>query len=438
MIWHGYPYSNLHELNLDWLLDEMKNLRDRVAKIEFPDTSVDSIYINALSLGIDNTGKNPIQNIPENSKIMFPTGTYKIESNLNVTNTELFGNNATFTGSGSLVANNAIIHGLDFDCTNSIQTIGVVGSTKIHDCTFKNSTPDAVLVAARNGICVVDNCVFDGQKINYFGVWADDVEGNDTSLHVTNSTFRNFKLNGIFSACGCVSVEKCTFTGNHVQTQPNGGGQIDIVEKNTPVAAQIKGCTFINPGSNAASAIESENANIAVIGNYVDARYGLYCVALQQNAHAFITENSFIPSEDVYFYLNDTSDAEFINNRYSRKTKICNYHTRQISFVDEPDIPNFFADETNGKDSVCLSPRAFTKNIAANEAVRIHYKGSGCLMLCVNSGSVAVYGFSGDNSGIGTLTKIGGELPADVTVQIFQYYIEIVSETAGTLEYKLM
>ena len=438
MFWNIYPYSNLHELNLDWLLFEMKELSDRVAKIEYPNTSADSIYINALSLGIDNTGKTPIPYIPENSKIMFPQGTYKIEGNLKVTNTEIFGDKATFTGGGSLVANNAIIHGIDFNGTNPIQTIGVVGTSKIHDCTFKNSTPDAVLVCARKGICVIDNCIFDGQKINYFGVWSDNIESNDTSLHVTNSTFKNFKLNGLFSTCGCVSVEKCTFTGNHVQSQPNGGGQIDIVEKSIPVAAQIKGCTFLNPGSNAASAIESENANITIIGNYVDSRYGLYCVALQQNAHAFITQNSFTPSEDVYFFLNDTSSAEFINNRYDRKTKLCNYHTRLVSYIDEPDIPDFFAGEANDKDSLCLSPRPFIKSIAANSPARIHYKGSGCLMLCVNSGAVAVYAFAGDNSAVGTLTKIGGNLPADVTVNIFQYYIEINSGTAGTLEYKLM
>lgn len=437
MFWDKYPYSNLHELNLDWLLSEMKQLSDRVAKIEYPETSAESIYINALSLGIDNTGKTPISIIPENAKIMFPAGTYKVDTNLRVTNTELFGDNATFTGSGSLVANNAIIHGIDFSGTNAIQTIGVIGTSKIHDCTFKNSTPDAVLVCARDGMCVIDNCVFDGQKINYFGAWSDDQRGS-ASLHISNSTFMNYKLNGVFSACACISVENCLFTGNHVQSQPNGGGQIDIVEKQSRVAAQICGCTIINPGSSAASGIESENANIAIIGNYVDSRNGLYCVALQNNAHAFVAQNSFTPSEHVYFFLNDTSSGEFINNRYDRKTKLCNYHTRQISYIDEPDIPDFFAGEANAKDSVCLSPRAFIKTIAANSPTRIHYKGSGCLMLCVNSGSTAVYAFAGDNSAAGTLTKIGGNLPADVAVNIFQYYIEVNSGTAGTLEYKLM
>lgn len=31
---HKYPYSNLHDLNLDWVLNELKELKDKVEELE--------------------------------------------------------------------------------------------------------------------------------------------------------------------------------------------------------------------------------------------------------------------------------------------------------------------------------------------------------------------------------------------------------------------
>lgn len=39
---HKYPYSNLHDLNLDWVLDELKTLKDKVEEQENKITSLET------------------------------------------------------------------------------------------------------------------------------------------------------------------------------------------------------------------------------------------------------------------------------------------------------------------------------------------------------------------------------------------------------------
>lgn len=92
-----FPYTNFHELNLDWILSQMKNVEGYVKNIEgvIGETTremIESLYekgllttpYNIISNGADNTGVKDvstiIQTVLNTFKICFiPNGTYKLE-----------------------------------------------------------------------------------------------------------------------------------------------------------------------------------------------------------------------------------------------------------------------------------------------------------------------------------------------------------------------
>ena len=92
-----FPYTNFHELNLDWILGQMKNVEGYVKNIEgvIGETTqkmIESLYekgllttpYNILSHGADNTGVKDastiIQTVLNTFKICFiPNGTYRLE-----------------------------------------------------------------------------------------------------------------------------------------------------------------------------------------------------------------------------------------------------------------------------------------------------------------------------------------------------------------------
>lgn len=92
-----FPYTNFHELNLDWILGQMKNVEGYVKNIEgvIGETTremIESLYekgllttpYNIISNGADNTGVKDastiIQTVLDTFKICFiPNGTYRLE-----------------------------------------------------------------------------------------------------------------------------------------------------------------------------------------------------------------------------------------------------------------------------------------------------------------------------------------------------------------------
>lgn len=92
-----FPYTNFHELNLDWILGQMKNVEGYVKNIEgvIGETTrkmIENLYekgllttpYNIISNGADNTGVKDastiIQTVLDTFKICFiPNGTYKLE-----------------------------------------------------------------------------------------------------------------------------------------------------------------------------------------------------------------------------------------------------------------------------------------------------------------------------------------------------------------------
>lgn len=96
-LFEQFPYTNFHELNLDWILNQMKNVEGYVKNIEgvIGETTremIESLYekgllttpYNIISNGADNTGVKDastiIQTVLNTYKICFiPNGTYRLE-----------------------------------------------------------------------------------------------------------------------------------------------------------------------------------------------------------------------------------------------------------------------------------------------------------------------------------------------------------------------
>ena len=100
-----FPYTNFHELNLDWIIDEMKKLREDFNSL--PDSIIDKLianfkignFVNVKLLGAKGDGVSDdtlvIQTALNRYKSIFiPAGTYKI-SNLYI------GNDCTILGENS-------------------------------------------------------------------------------------------------------------------------------------------------------------------------------------------------------------------------------------------------------------------------------------------------------------------------------------------------
>lgn len=96
-LFNQFPYTNFHELNLDWILGQMKNVEGYVKNIEgiIGETTremIENLYekgllttpYNIISNGADNTGVKDastiIQTVLDKFKICFiPNGTYRVE-----------------------------------------------------------------------------------------------------------------------------------------------------------------------------------------------------------------------------------------------------------------------------------------------------------------------------------------------------------------------
>jgi hypothetical protein len=152
-----------------------------------------------------------------------------------------------------------------FNCTR----IGVecAGAGLIQDCTLTG--PNSATV---NGT---------------FGVWADVSTAECT---VTNCIISDWRLNGVFSG-GITNVFNCTFSNNHLQTSPVGGGQ--VASGSTLSSSIVSGNTFKAALGGAASGIELDNGATQVVGNkfFAHSKFG---VILQSTDGHVVSDNEFV------------------------------------------------------------------------------------------------------------------------------------------------
>ena len=155
-----------------------------------------------------------------------------------------------------------------------------------------------------NGVSWIDghgeivNCKINGLETAYMGIWADAHEGlnNQYVLQIHNCEIKNFQLNGIFTSAKCADIAYNLLDNNHIQTEPNGGGQIDVVGKQTQGYQIVRSNIIQNGGGYRTSGIELDwSANAEIFGNVINvADSMLYGVVLQNASHGNVHDNTII------------------------------------------------------------------------------------------------------------------------------------------------
>ena len=263
--------------------------------------------------------------------VYIPNGTYYIADKIVINNCTIIceSQEAILANHGDyemLVLNNSHIIGGSFtDESVSTGTISVVDlktgacSIKNANVTVKRSPHIGIGVYCKNA--EIDMCVIDGSSVSSFGVHCDR-ENNDTSLTVKNCNIKNFYLNGIFSSALCGTYTNNIFTGNHKQTSPTGGGQIDVLSKGYDNIHYICNNSFAEPGGEATCAVETSNTRAIIDGNTIDNTGASIAIACQ-NSKKDIIKNNIIAFGYIGINLATGCAASIIDNIFKGTRGMC-------------------------------------------------------------------------------------------------------------------
>lgn len=167
-----------------------------------------------------------------------------------------------------------------------------------------NGTTEDIERLKKNGISCLDGTgIIKNSKIlsdgtGYMGIWADAHDGtnNHYVLQIHNNYIHDFYRNGIFTSAKSCDIAYNILDHNHVCTEPEGGGQIDVVGKNTQGYTTVRNNIIQNGGNIKTSGVELEQSgNAEVFDNVIDVSTTmLYGVVLQQASHAHVHDNTII------------------------------------------------------------------------------------------------------------------------------------------------
>ena len=176
----------------------------------------------------------------------------------------------------------------------------VRGECRLQDTRVHVSGATANGVSCMGGYSLLDDLLIDGHETAYMGVWSDngsqDQTANMNILRVHNCTIKNFRLNGIFSSAISTDIAYCTLTNNHIATEPQGGGQIDIVGKYTQGYATVRNNVISLAADYRTSGVEIDwSGNAEVFANVINMTGSqMYGVVLQNASHASVHDNTII------------------------------------------------------------------------------------------------------------------------------------------------
>ena len=285
---------------------------------------IGSLYRNVTKLGVVSDGVTDngeaFNTIATNEKYLyFPAGTYVFDTDVNLEGVSVILHpDAIIKSSVSWGLIDCYICGGQFVASKTAISC-TSGRNHITRVKFSITGRMEVGVTVWNGVNEIDNCHFNGNSVAQFGVWSDP-DPNPAILYVHNCTFENFWLNAIFSSAVSCVISANYFRKCHIQVEPNGGGMIDIVGKNTQGIAVIMGNTLVEPGGSNCSGIESEHsATVLIIGNNINTLGGLYCIACQGSV--MHVENNKLHGETA-IWTNSAGNISTKNNWYSANQNI--------------------------------------------------------------------------------------------------------------------
>ena len=302
--------------------ESIKKIKDQVYNVRF---------MGAKGDGVTNDTAIFKQLETVSGIVYIPNGTYYIADKIEIHNCTIIceSQEAILANHGDyemLVLNNSHIIGGSFtDESVSADTISVLDlrtgacSIKNANVTVKRSPHIGIGAYCKNA--EIDMCVIDGSSVSSFGVHCDR-ENNDTSLTVKNCNIKNFYLNGIFSSALCGTYTNNIFTGNHKQTSPTGGGQIDVLSKGYDNIHYIYNNRFAEPGGEATCAVETDNTMAIVDGNTIDNTGASIAIACQ-NSKKDIYKNNIIAFDYIGVNLADGCAATIIDNIFKGTRGMC-------------------------------------------------------------------------------------------------------------------
>lgn len=147
---HDFPYTNFHELNLDFILKEIININKKII-----DFDLNQSVFNMSAEGADNRGIIPcdeilLKGINSNKPIIFSKGVYLIEHTVEINKPVIIlGNEASIIMTDinqicfRVSANNTIISGLKFNTNANCVYLSVVENVHILNCEFKTRQQEA-------------------------------------------------------------------------------------------------------------------------------------------------------------------------------------------------------------------------------------------------------------------------------------------------------
>lgn len=266
----------------------------------------------------------------DGGKMVLPAGVYTLNSQLEITK-----NNVWMDGAGVGVA--VIRHG----SYTSAQAVMVSGANfKLSNLTIDGNsvTHDWAEVYLQGARALVDGVEFkSGRGSIYLAVDAADVKitnstfigegsastgtafgiwhntSNVIGLLVDNNTFVDLRLNAIFGQGVNVTYSNNHFRGNHRQTSPTGGGQIDIVGADSRNVTVV-GNTFGTGGGSVTSALEVDAPSVTIVGNKIRGQW--IGIVLQAGTnHQIIGNEISNNADDGIRVLAGISGFQIIGNR---------------------------------------------------------------------------------------------------------------------------
>lgn len=327
---HEFPHTRQFDSDLREIIEMMKPLYDfykEYGTIILNINNEDKLfpltvkYYGAKGNGVvDDTAA--IEKAIENQEyIIFTPGTYRISSVINFKDKKVIGIGATIevTNTAQCIYENCIIYGMKFTSTNPALTLcsATNNGSIFRDCVF-NVSYIGVTVTASN--TVFDSCRFYGNGSGVFGIWADTQNNPPNAINVDNCYFEKFCLNAIFGYGNPMVITNSTFIDNHLQVQPSGGGQLDLVayDADKNYAQSIVANCRIMGGNNATTGIETENGNVLVTGCVISVPNN--GISLQHTDEAIITGN-YIYGCGIGVYLPTTNKCTIDGNRIMNNTR---------------------------------------------------------------------------------------------------------------------
>ena len=216
---YNFPYTNFHEINMDWILKKLQSIEYEAGGLR------DVKYYGAIGDGItDDT--EAIQNAVDNeSYIIFPEGHYLISDNISVTSPDkhfiglpgalIIANGAFFSISQT---NNISFDNLEFDYINNKPQASIVCwrslDITITNCKFSNGQMFNIQCSTC-GRVHINNCTLDGTETSA-GISLSSDSGYEYTDYgrngytwIENCLIKNSGLDGIIANNYNVTIRNC-------------------------------------------------------------------------------------------------------------------------------------------------------------------------------------------------------------------------------------